>query len=176
VQRKAAEIAAEPLRGLGAKLIAATEDADRFSDKRLPYADSQVLAELGVLTKKQNVKLMRVQYLFTPALAGTGHELTKMQMDASLSGDYRPLVQVINALERDKVFFVIEGVTLSGQQSGTVGLRLRLTTYLRPAHAGEVSKSVVVEDPAMPGSVIVAPAVRPAALAAQPRPLGGGSR
>ena len=52
-------------------------------------------------------------------------------MDASLSGDYRPLVLFINGLERDKMFFLIDGVTLTGQQSGTVGLRLRLTTYLR---------------------------------------------
>jgi hypothetical protein len=54
-------------------------------------------------------------------------------MDASLSGDYRPLVLFVNALERDKMFFLITGVTLTGQQSGTVGLRVRLTTYLRSA-------------------------------------------
>jgi predicted alpha-1,6-mannanase (GH76 family) len=48
-----------------------------------------------------------------------------------LSGDYRPLVQFINTVERDKMFFVIDGVTLTGQQTGTVNLRLRLTTYLR---------------------------------------------
>ena len=52
-------------------------------------------------------------------------------MDASLSGDYRPLVLFVNSLERDKMFFVITGVTLTGQQSGTVGLRVRLTSYLR---------------------------------------------
>ena len=54
-----------------------------------------------------------------------------MRIDASLSGDYRPLVQVINALERDHMFFLIDSVTLSGQQSGTVNLRLRLRTFLR---------------------------------------------
>jgi hypothetical protein len=46
-------------------------------------------------------------------------------------------VQFINALERDKMFFVIDGVTLNGQQSGTVNLRLRLTTYLRGGAAAE---------------------------------------
>jgi type IV pilus assembly protein PilO len=29
------------------------------------------------------------------------------------------------------MFFLITGVTLTGQQSGTVGLRVRVTTYLR---------------------------------------------
>ena len=77
------------------------------------------------------MKLIRVQYAYAPVLAGTAGELTEARMDASLSGDYRPLVLFINALERDKMFFLINGVTLTGQQSGTVGLRLRLTTYLR---------------------------------------------
>ncbi len=58
-------------------------------------------------------------------------------MDARLSGDYRPLVEFLNALERDKSFFLIDGVGLTGQQSGTVNLRLRLTTYLRMPQGDE---------------------------------------
>ncbi len=90
-----------------------------------------MVGELGALTKKQGVKLTRAKYAYAPVLAGTAGALTEAKMDASLSGDYRPLVLFINALERDKMFFLITGVTLTGQQSGTVGLRLRLTTYLR---------------------------------------------
>ena len=74
---------------------------------------------------------------------GTAGELTEAQMDASLSGDYRPLVLFINALERDKMFFLINGVTLTGQQSGTVGLRLRLTTYLRSPVGTENTEKIV---------------------------------
>ena len=70
-------------------------------------------------------------------------------MDASLSGDYRPLVLFVNGLERDKMFFLINGVTLTGQQSGTVGLRLRLTTYLRPPIGEErLQKSATAGDTA----------------------------
>ena len=64
-------------------------------------------------------------------------------MDASLSGDYRPLVLFVNSLERDKMFFVITGVTLTGQQSGTVGLRVRLTTYLRSPVGTEGAENTV---------------------------------
>ena len=55
------------------------------------------------------MKLTRVQYAYAPVLAGTAGELTEARMDASLSGDYRPLVLFINSLERDKMFFVING-------------------------------------------------------------------
>ena len=131
VELKAAVIAAEPLRGLDAKLADSTAAADRFSRDRLPATDSAMLSELGELAKTHSVKLIRVQYQFVPVLAGSAGELQEARLDATLSGDYRPLVQFINSLERDKMFFVIDSVTLSGQQSGTVNLRLRLTTYLR---------------------------------------------
>lgn len=136
VALKTAQIAALPLRGLDAKLARATKEADQFSEQRLPTSDSEIAAELGVLFKKQGVRLIRAQYMYAPVLAGSTGELTEVRIDASLSGDYRPLVEFINSLERDKMFFVILGQTLTGQQTGTVNLRLRLTTYERgtPQH------------------------------------------
>jgi type IV pilus assembly protein PilO len=66
-------------------------------------------------------------------------ELTEESIDASVSGDYRPIVQFINAVERDKVFFVITGINLTGQQTGQVNLRIRMTTYLRPLNPDELT-------------------------------------
>jgi hypothetical protein len=162
-QMHAAQQAAEPLRGLEQKVVDATGQADSFSDTRLPFAISQVAAELGSLAKHENVRLTRSQYIYTPVLAGTAHELTEVQMDLSLSGDYRPLVHVVNALERDKLFFLIRSMTLTGQQSGTVNLRLRLATYLRPVKPGEVSKEIAADD--------TIPVERPAAMPAAAAPL-----
>jgi hypothetical protein len=85
-------------------------------------------------------------------MAGSAGALTEVRMDASLSGDYRPLVLFINSLERDRMFFLIDGVTLTGQQSGTVGLRLRLTTYLRqPVGAESTEKSIASDTGAAGG-------------------------
>jgi type IV pilus assembly protein PilO len=151
IAMKTAEIARQPLEGLDEKLAQATKDADKFYKQRLPFANSDVVGELGALVKKQGVKLTRVQYAYSPVLAGTAGELTEARMDASLSGDYRPLVLFVNALERDKMFFLIRGVTLTGQQSGTVGLRLGLTTYLRsPVGTESTEKSVAEGDGTAP--------------------------
>jgi hypothetical protein len=141
VAMQTAKIARQPLEGLDEKLAQATKDADKFYRQRLPFANSDVAGELGALAKKQGVKLIRVQYAYAPVLTGTAGELTEARMDASLSGDYRPLVLFVNSLERDKMFFVITGVTLTGQQSGTVGLRVRLTTYLRSPVGTEGSEA-----------------------------------
>ena len=132
VALKTAQLQARPLEGLDTKLVTATQQSDLFYDRRLPVTYSQVLTELGGLTHSQGVKLTRVQYNQLPVLTNSPGSLTEVRMDASLTGDYRPLVLFLNSLERDRMFFLISGLTLTGQQGGTVGLRLRLTTYLRP--------------------------------------------
>ena len=145
IQLKAAELAAKPLRGLDTKLVESGKAADQFYAKRLPYAYSQVAAELGALTKREGVRMPRLQYSPNPVLSGAD-ALNEVQMDASISGDYRPVVQFINAIERDKMFFVIKGINLSGQQTGQVNLRLTLTTYLRQPSAAEMSAELATPD------------------------------
>lgn len=129
---KTADLQARPLQGLDSKLTAANTEADTFYTRRLPVSYSQVLTELGALVKRQGVKLTRGGYNQAPVLAGTPNELIEMRIDYTLTGDYRSLVHMINALERDRMFFVIRGVVLTGQQAGAVGLRLGLNTWLRP--------------------------------------------
>jgi type IV pilus assembly protein PilO len=138
VQLIAAQMAAKPLRGLDAKLVKSTADADRFYQQRLPYADSQVASEIGVLYHREGVHWTHAQYAYAPVLGGND-ALTQVSIDASVSGDYRPVVQFINAIERDKIFFVVTGVNLTGEQTGQVNLRIRLTTYLRPPNANELT-------------------------------------
>jgi hypothetical protein len=145
VQMTAAELAAKPLRGLDQKLVVSTADADAFYQKRLPYATSQVVAETGDLAHRAGVHWTRAQYTYLPVLSGT-NALTEVHMDASVSGDYRPIVQFINSVERDKLFFVINGINLTGQQTGQVSLRIRLTTYLRAPNARELSAEMPASD------------------------------
>ena len=157
IELKTAEIAAVPLRGLDAKLATATEESDLFYRERLPASHSEVLTELGGLTKRAGVRLVRVQYTPVTVLAKSQGELSADHMDATLSGDYRPLMLMLNLLERDRMFFVINAVTLTGQQSGTVNLRLRLTTFLRPEGsqgltANETSAGLDVETTAIGGT------------------------
>jgi hypothetical protein len=147
VAMKTAEIARKPLQGLDAKLAQATKESNEFYERRLPFADSEVVGELGMLAKKQGVKLTRVQYAPSEVMSGRAGALTQLRMDASLSGDYRPLMLFINGLERDKMFFLVRGVTLTGEQGGTVGLRLGLVTYLRaPAGTERAEKNVIAPE------------------------------
>ena len=157
-----ATVAAQPLHGLDDKLTAATSGSDAFYKERLPQSYSAVVSELGVLTRKAGVKLTGAQYTQAIVLPNSTGQLTELDIDSRLSGDYRPLMLFLNSLERDRMFFVIRAVTFNGQQSGMVNLRLGITTYL---HGG------VLPPPAASSSPDKVPADQPS-----PAPLPGGPR
>ncbi len=77
------------------------------------------------------MRLSRVQY----TQGKPGSDLTEISMDAGISGDYPAIMRFINSLERDQIFFIIRAMSLTGQQGGLVNLRLRVSTWLRPADA-----------------------------------------
>jgi len=57
--------------------------------------------------------------------------LAPVYIEANCQGDYLQLVRFINALERNKTFFVVNNVLLGDAQGGAVKLQLKLETYLR---------------------------------------------
>jgi type IV pilus assembly protein PilO len=121
------------LNGLPQKVDAADTDAQKFYDERIAPNYSTMLAQLMDTAEKDHVQLSRSGYAQETAIPG----LTQVNIDAGLSGQYSDTVHFINDVERDKnhVFFLIDGITLTGEQGGLVNLRLRLTTYLRSSAA-----------------------------------------
>src|SRR6202012_6075137 len=103
--------------------------ANDFFGARFPAAYSTISATINDLAAKNSVHVTNLSY--NPARAPEG--LVELRLDASLSGEYAPIMHFINGLERSKTFFLITGLTLTGQQGGLVNLRLRLVTYLHGA-------------------------------------------
>lgn len=117
------------LEGLPQKVDQSRDDAADFYKDRIAPNYSTIAQELGAAAVKNQVRLARAQYAPSAAIDG----LTEVRIDAGLSGDYTPMMHFINDIERDKnhVFFIIDGLTFTGQQGGLVNLRLRLSTYLQ---------------------------------------------
>jgi len=131
IQLKALEIQTAPLRGLDQRVEKSREQIDGFYKKRIPFNYSVISSRIGELAVSSGVRLSRVQY----AQGKPGSALTEISMDAGISGDYGAIMRFINSLERDQIFFIIRGMSLTGQQGGLVNLRLRVSTWLRPADA-----------------------------------------
>jgi type IV pilus assembly protein PilO len=131
VELRTLEIQTAPLRGLDKKVDLSRRQIEAFYAKRVPPSYSVILEQVGVLLAKGPVRLTGVRYTQAP---GSG-DLTEIRMDAGLSGDYPAIMRFINGLERSQTFFIIRAMNLTGQQSGTVNLRLQVSTWLRPEDA-----------------------------------------
>jgi type IV pilus assembly protein PilO len=131
VELKAMELQTAPLRGLDKRVGQSREQVDEFYTKRIPRNYSTISNRIGELEVASGVRLTRMQY----TQGAPGSYLTKIAMDTSITGEYPAIMKFINSLERDSIFFVIEDMTLTGQQGGTVSLRMQVSTWLRPADA-----------------------------------------
>ena len=123
-----------PLQGIDQKLSKAQKDDAAFIQNRLPSRYSDVVAELGELAAKHHIHISLVSYK-SDATPLPGIE--DIEMHAGLAGPYVDIVRFMNAVERDKMFFIIDGVGLTGQSgqkgqpAGEVRLDMKLDTYLR---------------------------------------------
>jgi type IV pilus assembly protein PilO len=117
-----------PLKDLPQKVVLAGQQISDFYKTRFPTQESQILTELGKLTSANGVAIGTVKYKVKDAEVGG---LQPVEMEAEFAGNYVALAKFINALERDRVFFIINSVTLGGQQQGPVKLGVKLETYLK---------------------------------------------
>jgi type IV pilus assembly protein PilO len=117
-----------PWRGLETKIPHAKQEIDEFYRERFPAEQSAISADLGKLASEAGVKISGVKYKEKEApLDG----IEQIEISADLSGDYLQLVRFINALERNKLFFIVDDLQLGGEQSGTVKLQIKAETYQR---------------------------------------------
>jgi len=119
---------AVPLQGIDQKLAKAQKDGAAFMQNRLPSRYSDVVEELGKLAKANRISITSVSYTTEP---GKLNGLESLQMHAGLAGQYVDLVKFINSVERNKMFFIIDTISLTGQKSDEVRLDVKLDTYLR---------------------------------------------
>lgn len=131
VELKAMDLQTAPLRGLDKRAEASRAEIEAFYQKRIPPTYSSISNRIGELQVKSGVRQSRLQY--SQGLPGAN--LTEISLDATISGAYPDIMRFINSLERDQSFFVIREMRLAGQQEGQVNLRLRVSTWLRPADA-----------------------------------------
>jgi type IV pilus assembly protein PilO len=119
---------AVPLRGMDKKLDLAREEIAAFYRDRFPSQYSAVSSELGKVATQAGVRVSQISYEPKPADIPN---LQQVIINANLDGDYLQVVKFINALERDRMFFMVDSLTLAQEQGGMVRLQVKLETYLR---------------------------------------------
>jgi type IV pilus assembly protein PilO len=129
IELKTLEVQTAPLRGLEQRVKDSRVHIQDFYNRRIPANYSSISSDVGNLAVNSGVQLSRMQYT-QGASAG---DLTEISLDSSITGQYHQIMHFVNGLERDKTFFLIRSMAFTGQQGGLVSLRLRVSTWLRPA-------------------------------------------
>lgn len=128
IELKTLELQTAPLRGLDQRVVDSRRQIEDFYADRIPAHYSSIAAEVGELAVKSGVRLSRMAY----TQGTTTGDLTEISLDAGINGEYQQIMHFVNSLERDKSFFIIRAMAFTGQQGGLVGLRLRVSTWMRP--------------------------------------------
>jgi type IV pilus assembly protein PilO len=123
---------AVPLRGMDKKLDLARQEIAAFYRDRFPAQYSAVSSELGKVAGETGVRVSQIAYEPKPTEVPN---LQQVVINANLDGDYLQVVKFINALERDRMFFMVDSLTLAQEQGGMVRLQVKLETYLRTEKA-----------------------------------------
>jgi type IV pilus assembly protein PilO len=117
----------QPLQNLPAKVKLASTQINDFY-KRFPTRNSEVLTEIGRLKDANGVTIEQGKYKELDEAQGN---VRPMEIEATLGGSYTSLAKFINAVERDQMFFVINGIALGGEAQGPVKLTVKLDAYLK---------------------------------------------
>ena len=144
IELKTLEVQTAPLRGIDQRVVASRQQIQQFYAERVPAHYSSIAVQIGELAVKSGVHISGLQY----TQGATTGDLTEISLDARIGGEYQQIMRFVNGLERSKTFFVIRAMTFTGQQGGMVNLRLRVSTWLRPADVPSGLPPTPAEPPA----------------------------
>lgn len=120
-----------PLRGVTGEITDTRTAIEAFYANRIPTSYSGLTSSVGTVATMSGVQLSQITYeQGTP-----GSDLVEISMEAGVNGDYRQVMRFVNGLERDRVFYVIRALSFTGQRGGSVNLRVRMSTWMKPGNA-----------------------------------------
>ena len=121
-----------PLKNIDQELLKTRSEINTFYNDRVPDHWSVISAELDKLTRDANVVPQSIHYTNKPDKDDL-QTVQRVEIETSVTGEYGKVARFINSLEQDKLMFIIEQVTLSGQEGGAVTLQIKFQTFLKEA-------------------------------------------
>jgi hypothetical protein len=107
-------------------------DLKQFYSENLPVRVSQISQRVDKLILDSGVTTPSVRYpADTSTTKGGLPDIDEIKIETNVTGDYANVARFINALEQDKMLFIIDKISLTGQQGGVVSLQISFTTFLR---------------------------------------------
>lgn len=122
-----------PLKDMDQKLVHTRGDINELYQNRVPNRWSQISSHLEALMRESGVSAQNIHYVSDKQEKGDLPDIQRVAIDTSITGDYAKVARFINAVEQDKLLFIIKGISLSAQEGGTVTLQIKFETFLKGA-------------------------------------------
>jgi Tfp pilus assembly protein PilO len=104
---------------------------DRFFHEQfrpLPTGYSDLVADLNSLAVQAGLHVDSTTF---DQHSADSHGIVQVNISESVEGNYQSLITFLNALQRSKNFYILDGLGLSSSMAGNVRLSLQLRTFFR---------------------------------------------
>ncbi len=106
-------------------------DLKQFYSENLPARYSQISERVDKIIRETGVQAQSIHYPPEDTSKRGLPDVQEVKIQTDVTGDYAKVARFINALEQDKMLFMIEKISLTGQQGGLVSLQITFNTFLR---------------------------------------------
>jgi Tfp pilus assembly protein PilO len=127
-----------PLRGIDKKLDETRVDIKHLYEQKVPSQFSQISQHVIKLMQDTGVTAVggiryAAQEKSSPNEKNELPDVQRINIDTTVSGEYSKVAKFINAMEQDKFVFIIDQISLTGQESGVISLQIKFETFLKQA-------------------------------------------
>lgn len=133
-QEKALSRQVAPLKGIDKQLAQTRVDVKKFYQEKVPGQFSQISQHLEKLMKDAGVTTAAIRYNQDRSGSSEKNELPDVQrvnIETTVTGEYSKVARFINAMEQDKLVFIIDQIALNSQEGGVVSLQIKAETFLK---------------------------------------------
>jgi hypothetical protein len=103
-----------------------------FYAENVATRSSQISQQVEKLLRENGVSNQGIKYDFdksTDKSAPPG--VQRIRVDTTVTGDYAKIARFINAMEQSKLLFIVDKISLSNQEGGSVTLQISFDTFLK---------------------------------------------
>ena len=122
------QLGAAPLHGIEKKLADSRGQINELYKDRVANRWSVISERVQKIAQETGVAAQNIRY----SADRTGlPDLQRVKIETTVSGDYSKIPRFINALERDKMLFLITQLSLNAQEGGVVQVQIKFDTFLK---------------------------------------------
>jgi Tfp pilus assembly protein PilO len=135
-QEKTLSAQVAPLKGIDKQLAQTRVDVKNFYQQKVPGEFSQISQHLEKLMKETGVTTTSgIHYAQENRSARNEKndlpDVQRIEIDTTVTGEYAKVAKFINAMEQDKLVFIIDQISLTSQESGVISLQIKFETFLK---------------------------------------------